>query len=99
MVVLYVDDFLITDGLDKLFRDAKSTLRNAFSITDLGLLRYFIGLEVNKKYLGIMITLSRYVGDFIKRFHMNYFKATYFPFLSGKKVVLHAWLIVLSTDS
>ena len=52
-------------------------------MTYLGLLRQFIGLEVNKKALGIMITQSRYVDDVLNRFHMNDFKATSFPFPFG----------------
>ena len=56
MIVLYVDDLLITSGLGAGLRGIKSDLSEAFSMNDLGLLRQFIGLEVNKKYLGIMIT-------------------------------------------
>ena len=52
-------------------------------MTDIGLLREFIGLEGNKKSLGIIITKSIYIGDFLKRFHMIDCKETPFPFLSG----------------
>ena len=78
-----MDDLIITSGSSSILRCIKSDLSEAFSMTDLGMLRNFIGLEVNQKDLGIMITQSRYIGDFLKRFHMTYCKATSFPFLFG----------------
>ena len=86
LIVLYVDDFLITNGSAVGLRHIKSSLRNEFSMTNLWLLRQFIGLEVNKKYLRIMITKTKYVGYFLKRFHITYCKAAYFPFLSGNRL-------------
>ena len=53
---------------------------------DLGLLRQCIGLEVNKKASGIMITQYIYLGDLLNRFHMTDCKATSFCFLSGIKL-------------
>ena len=52
-------------------------------MTDLGLLRQFIGLEVSQKNLGIMISQSRYSSNMLKRFHMEDCKASRYPFLSG----------------
>ena len=56
LFVLCVDDFLITDGSTVGLRDIKSTLIKSFSMKNVGLLRQFIILEVNKKGLGNMIT-------------------------------------------
>ena len=83
MIVLYVDEFIITSGSTVGLRNINSTLRKEFSMTYLGLLRKFIGLEVNQKYFGIMINQSIYIGYFLKIFHMNNCKETPFPFLSG----------------
>ena len=56
LIVLYVDDFLVIDGSDVGLRDINSTLSKAFSMIDLGLLRNFTGLEVNKNASGIMFS-------------------------------------------
>ena len=64
-------------------RDIKSSLSKALSMTDIGLIMQFIGLELNQKYFWIVITRSRYIGDLIKRFHIASCKAASFPFLSG----------------
>ena len=71
-------------------------------MTDIILLRQFIGLDVNKKVLGIMITHPNYIRDLLKIFHMTNCKATPFSFLYDirlKKVVPHHWLTVHSINS
>ena len=52
LVVLYVDELLITRSFVVGLRSIKSTLNKAFTMTDSGLLRKFIGLEVSQKTLG-----------------------------------------------
>jgi hypothetical protein len=53
MIVLYVDDLLMTGNLTSAIDSAKSTLHDRFSMTDLGLLHYFLGLEVSQSTSGI----------------------------------------------
>ena len=52
-------------------------------MTDLGVLRQFIGLEISQKTLGIMISQSIYSLDMLRIFHMEDCKAAPFPFLSN----------------
>ena len=54
LVVLYVGDLLITNSFAVGLSSIKSALNKAFAMTDLGLLRQFIGLEVSQNNLGIM---------------------------------------------
>ena len=56
LIFLYVDDLIITSGSVAGLRRIKSYLSKEFSMIDLGMLRQFIGLEVNKKASRIMIT-------------------------------------------
>ena len=83
VIILCVDNLLITSGSAAGLRGIKSSLSNSISMTDLGLLRKFIGLEVNKKSSGFIITQSRYTRDFFKRFHITDCKEAPFPFLSS----------------
>ena len=48
ILVLYVDDFVIV-GDDKLIEKCKQDLIAKFEMKDLGLLHYFLGLEVSQK--------------------------------------------------
>ena len=56
LVVLYVDELIITSSYTIGLSSIKSALNKAFSMTDLGLLRQFIGLELSQNTLGIMIS-------------------------------------------
>ena len=48
LVVLYVDDLLITSNSAAGFSSINSALNKSFAMTDLGLLRQFIGLKVSQ---------------------------------------------------
>ena len=63
LIVLYVDDLLMTGNLTSAIDLAKLALHNRFSMTDLGLLHYFLGLEVSQSTLGINMAQSKYASD------------------------------------
>ena len=46
IIVLYVDDLLITESTFSSINFIKTTLHEAFDMSDLGLLRQFLGLEI-----------------------------------------------------
>ena len=52
-------------------------------MSDLGLLKQILGLEIEKNYDGIMVTQSKYISDLLFKFNMAKFRPTPFPFLSG----------------
>ena len=52
-------------------------------MSDLGLLKQFLGLEIEQNYDGIMVTQSKYISDLLVKFNMAECKADPFPFLSG----------------
>ena len=45
LLVVYVDDIVITGSDSKGFSSLKSFLQSQFYINDLGMLRYFLGIE------------------------------------------------------
>ena len=52
IIVLYVDDLLITSSIVTSISVIKTTLHNAFEMSDLGLLKQFLGLEIEKLLMG-----------------------------------------------
>ena len=48
IVVLYVDDLIFTGSDDFLIADFKQVMKSEFEMNDLGLLRYFLGIEVKQ---------------------------------------------------
>ena len=53
---------------------------------DLGLLKQFIGLEIEQYEVGIKVKQKKYVADLLLNFKMDEFKAAKFSFLSGIKL-------------
>ena len=46
--VLYVDDVIFTGNDAYLIENFKSVMKDEFEMTDMGLLKYFLGIEVEK---------------------------------------------------
>ena len=55
IIVLYVDDLLITGSSKKEIASLKDATNHAFSMTDLGLLSQFLGLEIAQSQNGIKV--------------------------------------------
>ena len=55
IIYLYVDELLIKGSTVASISSIKTALHNAFEMSDLGLLKQFLGLEIEKKYNGIMV--------------------------------------------
>ena len=56
IIVLNVDDILITGSTLASISFITTTLHDAFEMSNLGLLEQFIGLEISQEFNGIMVT-------------------------------------------
>ena len=54
MLLLYVDDLFIT-GMDGLIADTKRKLAAEFEMKDLGIMHYFLGMEVSQSTDGFSL--------------------------------------------
>ena len=61
----YVDDIVITRSNSKGISSLKSFLQSQFHTKDLGMLRYFLGIEVMRSKHGIFLTQRKYVLDLL----------------------------------
>ena len=68
ILILYVDD-LITKN-EHLINQCKKDLAFEFEMKDLGILHYFLGLEVRQKSGNIFLHQKNYTIDILKRFGM-----------------------------
>jgi hypothetical protein len=57
-------------------------------MTELGLLHYFLGLQVWHMADGIFLSHPKYALDFLARFHMSDCKPSPTPFQSGVKLIV-----------
>jgi hypothetical protein len=86
ILVLYVDDLILTGSDSKLLNHVKTSLKKKFEMTDLGFLHYFLGLQVLQTNEGIFLSQSKYACDLLHRFHMDDCKPSPSPFQSGVKL-------------
>lgn len=66
MVVAYVDDLLLTGSSLSEIKYVKQSLHSAFTIKDLGSLKYFLGNEVQRSESGILLNQRKYILDLLK---------------------------------
>eukprot|EP00253_Pinus_taeda_P031088 PITA_31088 len=86
ILVLYVDDLILTGSDPNLINHLKSSLNKKFEMTDLGHLHYFLGLQVLQSKEGIFLSQSKYACDLLCFVHMEDCKPAPSPFQSGVKL-------------
>ena len=74
ILLLYVDDLFVT-GMDGLIADTNRKIVVEFEMKDLGMMHYFLGMEVWKNADGISLRQGKYAVKILKRFMMMDCKA------------------------
>ena len=70
IVSLYVDDIIFTGNNPQMCEDFKSSMQLEFDMTDLGRMRYFLGIEVIQSDVGIFICQRRYAREMLAWLNM-----------------------------
>jgi hypothetical protein len=86
--MLYVDDLFIT-GVERLISSCKENLASEFEVTDIGLMHYFLGLEVWQEPGHIFLGQGKYACDILSRFQMGDSRPMTTPMITNWKK-LHA---------
>ena len=66
ILIVYVDDIILTGNDEHEIRRMKESLAQKFEIKDLGNLRYFLGIEVARSKKGIFLTQRKFTLDILK---------------------------------
>eukprot|EP00253_Pinus_taeda_P032375 PITA_32375 len=88
ILVLYVDDLVIT-GAERLIENCKRDLATEFEMKDIGLMHYFLGLEVWQAEGNFFLGQGKYIVDILNRFHMEDCRPMSTPMITNSKK-LHA---------
>jgi hypothetical protein len=84
ILCLYVDDMIYTRNI---MLDAfRSAMKNEFEMTDLGLMKYFLGIEVDQSNHGIFFSQQKYVVEVLNKFKMEKCKPVDTPISLGSKL-------------
>ena len=84
IVCLYVDDLIFTG--DYGIADFKTVMESEFEMTHLGLMKFFLGIEVQQSESGIFILQSKYASEVLKIFNMSNCKTAPTPVIIGLKL-------------
>ena len=69
ILMLYVDDLFLV-GKEGLIKYARRILAVEFKMKELGMMHYFLGMEVWQNVVGISLGQGKYLVDIMKRFRM-----------------------------
>jgi hypothetical protein len=86
ILLLYVDDLFLT-GNEKLITECKRKLASEFEMKDLGMMHYFLGLEVWQKPDEIFLCQGKYAVEILKRFDMMDCKSMPTPMVTNLKLL------------
>ena len=87
VVCLYVDDMIYMGSSEFIVAEFKFNMMRKFEMPDLGLLHYFLRLEVNQNLDGIFISQIKYATDFLYQFNMLNCKSKPTPMNANEKLV------------
>jgi hypothetical protein len=67
LLLLYVDDMIITGDDTEYIAFVKARLSDQFLMSDLGPLRYFLGIEISSTPEGFFLSQEKYIQDLLDR--------------------------------
>ena len=73
IIFLYFDDLILT-GDEQLIHSCKKNLAKEFEMKDLGLLHYFLGLEIRQREGELFVSQGKYAWEILDKFHMEDYK-------------------------
>ncbi|GJT12879.1 retrovirus-related pol polyprotein from transposon TNT 1-94 [Tanacetum coccineum] len=71
LACLYVDDLIFIGNCQSMIDDLKKSMTREFEMTDIGLIYYYLGIEMKQTDEGIFICQERYAKEILKRFDMD----------------------------
>ena len=86
IVCLYVDDLIYFGSNHHLLADFKHSMMRNFEMTDLGIMKYFLGMQVKQGRGEIFISQEKYAADILKKFYMKDCKAVSTPMALNEKL-------------
>ena len=84
IVCIYVDDLIFTGDFG--IKYFKGVMESEFEMTDLGLMKFLLGIEVQQYESGIFISQSKYASEVLKIFNIFNCKTTLTPIIIGLKL-------------
>ena len=79
-----MDDLLFTGNDVNMMQHFKQDMMQAYEISDLGLLNYFLGIEFSQVKEGIFISQKNYTKSILQKFKMMDCRSVAVPFAANE---------------
>jgi transposase InsO family protein len=86
IISLYVDDLLVTGDDTRLVEEFKQEMMQVFEMTDLGLMTFFLGIEIKQNETDVFICQKKYAREILTKFQMEECKAVSTPMNQKEKL-------------
>ncbi|KAK2977872.1 hypothetical protein RJ640_020216 [Escallonia rubra] len=80
-------DLIVTGSDEKMVHEFKSKMMKRYEMNDLGLLHYFLGIEIQQTEGGIFICQKKYGETILKKFKMYGCKSVGTPLVVDQKII------------
>ncbi|KAJ9565578.1 hypothetical protein OSB04_001544 [Centaurea solstitialis] len=87
IVSLYVDDMIVTGSKESMMEEFKQSMKSEFDMSDLGMMRYFLGVEIIQNDAGIFMCQRRYAKEILERFKLQSCNSVRNPIVPESKLV------------
>ncbi|GLT98425.1 hypothetical protein SLE2022_159300 [Rubroshorea leprosula] len=86
LVCLYVDDLIFTGNNANMFEEFKKAMTQEFEVTNIGLMSYYLGIEVKQNEDGIFISQEASAKKVLEKFEMANGKLVSTPIACGTRL-------------
>ncbi|KAK1603166.1 hypothetical protein QYE76_018778 [Lolium multiflorum] len=97
--LIYVDDIIVISSSSVAADRLLAQLRQDFAIKDLGVLHYFLGIEVGSVADGIALCQRKYILDLLKKANMTMAKSCTTPMAVTDRLSKTSGTLLSSTDA
>ena len=87
VISLYVDDMSVTGSNVEEINWFKLEMKKVFEMTDLGLMSYFLGIEIKQNQDEVFLNQIKYAKEILKKFLMENCKVVNTPMNQKKKLI------------
>lgn len=98
LVLVYVDDIIITGSKLVDIQNLIQALNNQFSLKDLGDLNFFLGIEVFRDHNILLLIQSKYIKELLSKTKMTDANCVPSPMISAKPLTLYMGDILLDPE-
>jgi hypothetical protein len=87
IVCIYVDDLVFTGSDERMFAEFKASMKQEFDMTDLGKMKFFLGVEIVQNDEGIYLSQRKYTLEILERFGLENANSVRNPMVPGMKLM------------